>query len=197
MKKAIFWNRLFTLVLFILLLSNFSAFAQKTTVWIVNHAEKDAGKDAGLSPAGQQRAHDLAKTLKHDNVEIIYITGQKCSAQMADPLAQKARILPRVYTDSISKFVNIIKRNFAGKNILIVADHVTIMQFLNDFGVESPFDSLDENDFDQLFTITIKDNGNTELAVQYYGEKNHVTPIPPQYILDSYYPGYAPVLPGN
>ena len=197
MKKAIFWNRPFTLVLFILLLSNFSAFAQKTTVWIVNHAEKEDGKDADLSKTGQQRAHDLAKTLKHDNVEIIYVTGQKCSAETADALAQKARILPRVYTDSVSKFVDIIKRNFAGKNILIVADHVTIMQFLMDFGVESPFDSLDENDFDQLFTITIKDNGNTNLAVQYYGAKNHVNPIPPQYILDSYYPGYAPVLPGN
>lgn len=183
--------------LLILLLSNFNAFAQKTTIWLVNHAERAEGKDAGLSKTGQQRAQGLAKALKHEGVEVIYITSQKCSAETAAPLSAKARILARVYTDSVKKFVNIIRNNFAGKKVLIIADHTTIIKFLYEFGVDSPFDSLDKEDFDQLFTITIKESGEADLAIRYYGDEHHVTPIPQQYLLDNYYPGYTPRTPIN
>jgi 2,3-bisphosphoglycerate-dependent phosphoglycerate mutase len=192
MKKAIFLSKSFRLMLIILLLSNFSAFAQKTTIWIVNHAEKARKSDA-LSDTGQQRATDLMKTLKHENVEVIYVTAQNISAQTASPLAARDKILPRVYTDSVQKFVGIIQKNFIGKNVLIIADSNTIIPFISAFGANSPFDALDKGDYDQLFTITIKASGDVECAVRYYGKSHHVNAIPQSYILDNFSPG----LPGH
>jgi 2,3-bisphosphoglycerate-dependent phosphoglycerate mutase len=188
MKKSSFLSRFFTLMGVVLLLSNFSAIAQKTTVWIVNHAENDDNNDQ-LSAQGQQRAIDLEKMLKHDNIQVIYITGRKVSAQTANPLAAKAKVLPRVYTDSVQQFAEIIKRNFAGKNILIVASYNSILPLLSAFGAQSPFDALDEGDYDQLYKVTIKSNGTVDFAVAYYGKKHHTNAIPQSYILDNFTPG--------
>ena len=192
MKKAIFFSTPFKLMLIVLLLSNFSAFAQKTTIWIVNHAET-LDKAGELSDTGQLRANDLAKALKHEHIEIIYVTGARASAETANPLAVKEKILPRVYKDSVEKFAGIIKKNLSGKNILIVADYKTILPLIAALGSSSPFDSLDEGDYDQLFSITIKDSGDVDFAVSYYGKKHHVNAIPQSYILDSFSPG----LPGR
>ena len=112
MKKAILLSKPCVLLLLLLLLSNFSAFAQKTTVWIVSHAEKDPKADV-LSDTGQMRATDLMKTLKGKDIQIIYVTPQKVSLQTANPLAVRDKILPRVYTDSVQRFADIIiKKEF-------------------------------------------------------------------------------------
>ena len=192
MKKAIFLSTPFKLLFIVLLLSNFSAFAQKTTIWIVNHAEI-VDKTGELSDTGQLRAGDLAKALKHEHIEIIYVTSSRASVETVNPLAAKEKILPRVYKDSVEKFTDIIKKNLTGKNILIIADHNTILPLIAAFGASSPFDSLDEGDYDQLFSITIKDSGDVDFAVRYYGKKHHVNAIPQSHILDNFSPG----LPGR
>ena len=188
MEKAIFLSKACVFLLLMLLVSNFSAFAQKTTIWIVNHAENVPGRDV-LSDTGLQRANDLVKALKHSGVETIYTTDAKVSQQTANPLAVKVRILPRIYTDSIKKFAEIIKRNFIGKNVLIIADYKTIIPLLSEFGADSPFDELSKGDYDQLFTITIKPSGDAESSVRYYGKKHHDNEIPQSYIMDNIQPG--------
>jgi len=192
MKKAIFLSRQFRALLVILLLSNFSAFAQNTTIWLVNHAETD-GNSENLSAIGQQRATDLLKALKHEGVEVIYVTNKKSSLQTANPLAFKDKILPRVYTDSVQKFAEIIKQNFIGKNVLIIADYGTIIPFISAFGGDAPFDSLDKDDYDQLFCIVLKSSGNVSSTVRYYGKAHHTNAIPQSAILDNFSPG----LPGH
>ena len=192
MKKVIFLSTPFKLLSIVLLLSNFSAFAQKTTIWIVNHAET-VDKTGELSDTGQLRANDLAKALKHEHIEIIYVTGSRASAETVNPLAIKEKILPRVYKDSIEKFAGKIKKNLNGKNILVIADYKTILPLIAVFGASTPFDGLDEGDYDQLFSITIKDSGDVDFAVRYYGKKHHVNAIPQRYILDNFSPG----LPGR
>jgi 2,3-bisphosphoglycerate-dependent phosphoglycerate mutase len=188
MKKATVLNNPFIVMLFVLLLSNFSAFAQKTNIWLVCHAEKNPKADA-LSDTGQVRATDLMNTLKHKGIEVIYVTPEKVSLQTANPLAVRDKILPRIYTDSVQKFANIIMKNFAGKNVLIVADYKTILHFISAFGASSPFDSLDEGDYDQMFCITIKSADDVDSSIRYYGKTHHVTPIPQSYLIDNFQPG--------
>ena len=188
MKKATFLSNPFRLMLIVLLLSNFSAFAQKTTIWIVNHAEKEKKSDA-LTDTGKMRADDLMKTLKHEGVEVIYVTSKNVSLQTANPLAFRNKILPRVTTDSVQKFAKVLATNFIGKKVLIVADYNTILPLVAALGGDSPFDALDKDDYDQIFTITIKPSGEVESNVRYYGKKHHVTPIPQSYMLDNYTPG--------
>jgi 2,3-bisphosphoglycerate-dependent phosphoglycerate mutase len=170
MKSSVFFGSKFKILLFALLVCNFSAFAQKTTIWIVNHAETVPGRDM-LSDTGLQRANDLVKALKHSGVETIYTTDAKVSQQTANPLAAKVRILPRIYTDSI------------------IADYKTIIPLLSEFGADSPFDELSKGDYDQLFTVTIKPSGDAESSVRYYGKKHHDNEIPQSYIMDNIQPG--------
>ena len=187
-KKVSFLNKLLILIPFALFLSNFSALAQKTNIWIVNNAEKAKGIDA-LSDTGKERAVALFKALRHDNVQVIYITPKKISVQTVEPLATRDKILPRVYTDSVQKFAQIIKLNFIGKNVLIVANYDTIIPLISALGGETPFDELDKVDHDQLFCLTLKPNGDVDCTVQYYGKKHHVNEIPQSTILENYSQG--------
>ena len=63
------------------------ASAQKTTVWIVRHAEKDTAfvnrQDPDLTATGQQRALDLAAYLQNEPVVKVYSTDTKRTKQTA------------------------------------------------------------------------------------------------------------------
>ena len=188
MKKAIFNSKPLFVLMFVFLASNFNALAQKTNVWVVCNAEEEKGTDA-LSDTGKERAIALFKTLRHDDIQTIYITPKHISAQTAEPLAAHDKILPRVYTDSVQKFAQIIKLNFIGKNVLVIANYDTVVPLVAALGGESPFDELDKNDHDQLFCLTLKTNGDVDCIVRYYGKKHHVNDIPQQDILDNYSQG--------
>jgi 2,3-bisphosphoglycerate-dependent phosphoglycerate mutase len=188
MEKSNFLSKACMLVLLTVLLSNFSAFAQKTNIWIVNHAEGSKNSDV-LSDIGQERAADLMKALKHEGIAVIYVTNKNVSAQTASPLAVRNKITPMIYADSVQKLADMIKKNYTGKNVLIVADYTTTLHIISALGARAPFESLDKGDYDQLFTVTIKGNNDPESFVRYYGKTNHVNAIPQSYMLDNFTPG--------
>jgi broad specificity phosphatase PhoE len=188
MKSSVFFGRIFKLLLPLLFLGSFNAFAQKTTIWIVNHAETVKDHDM-LSDTGQQRAEDLMKALRHSGIQTIYTTSAHASQLTANPLAVRVKLLPRIYTDSVKKFAQILRNNFIGTNVLVIADYKTIIPLLAELGADSPFDELSPGDYDQLFTITIKSSGDAESSVRYYGKKHHDNDIPQSYIMDNFQPG--------
>src|SRR5690349_8706515 len=120
MKTHVKVVSVFKVILFCLLLSNFNALAQKTSIWIVMPAEI-LGKQDYLSNAGQARAEELAKILKREKVQAIYTIVGRAGQQTADPLAQKVKVLPRTYTDSIAALADKIKKNFQGNKVLVIA----------------------------------------------------------------------------
>lgn len=194
MKKQNLLNRLAWIMLISLLLSNYSALAQKTTIWIVRDAEPNVTSGGNsLSEAGKQRAEDLQKALKHQNIKTIYINAGQVAALTAAPMARKAKILPRVYTDSVSAFVSKVLKNFQGMNVLIVAQYENIMPLIEQLGVEAPFSQINDDDFDLLFSITVNDSSDKrELFISHYGKAHHSTVIPQEYILQNFYPDYVP-----
>jgi broad specificity phosphatase PhoE len=187
MKVATHVSHFFKLLLIILLLSNFSALAQKTTIWIVRHAEKEApapgvpNADPNLSEDGKERAITLAKVLKHENIKNIFVTQTKRSDQTAKPLAIQAHILPCIYTDSIKPFAKNLLNNFKASKVLVVAHSNTIMPLLDALGADMPLNKLSEEDFDMIFKVTIKDPGRVNLEVHYYGTLHHTSDLPERY----------------
>ncbi|MES2376382.1 MAG: hypothetical protein V4553_07380 [Bacteroidota bacterium] len=181
-----------------LLLSNFSALAQKTNIFIVRDAEQSEAVLAtnnispGLSNEGRDRAEALLKVLKREKIQTIYIPTGKAAEQTVAPLSAKAKILARVYTDSVSAFIKKITRNFQGTNVLIVAQYKDIMPIISELGVTPPFTELTEDDYDLLFSVTINENDSREVFVSNYGKKHHVTEIPQQYIIQKFYPSFVP-----
>ncbi len=195
MKKVIFSTNLFKLLLFSLLLSNFDAFSQKTNIWLVTYAEAQdstaSNKQPGLTVMGLNRAQALAKTLKHENIKAIYITSQKAASLTVAPLAQKDKILPRVYTDSVRGLAAKILKNFQGSNILIVGRYNAIVPLIAAFGGTPPFNSINSDDYDLLFCVTLE-NDKADLFISHYGKPHHSTEIPQDFILQNFSPPNLP-----
>lgn len=180
--KAILLTLLFTG----LLLSNYNASAQKTTIWLVRHAETDAtpGDDPGLNKQGQQRAKDLLKALKHQNIAGIYVTNFQQTALTAKPTAGKFTLIPQVYhTTDYKSFAAKIFQFYKGQNVLIVGHSNTIVPLIAALCNERPFTTLADDDYDMLFKITFK-NAKSELEISYYGAPHHSTLIPERFAYD-------------
>jgi 2,3-bisphosphoglycerate-dependent phosphoglycerate mutase len=195
MKKVLFSISPFKLLLISLLLSNFNALSQKTNIWFVGYAETEdstaANKQPGLTAIGLNRAQALAKALKHENIKAIYITGQKAASLTTAPLAQKNKILPRVYADSVKGLTAKVLKNFQGSNVLIVGRYSSIIPLVVAFGGAPPFSNINSDDYDLLFSVTLH-NDRADLLISHYGKSHHSTEIPQEYILQNFYPGYIP-----
>jgi 2,3-bisphosphoglycerate-dependent phosphoglycerate mutase len=133
-----------------LLLSNFSALAQKTNIWIVRHAEKATTNpkddDPVLSAIGQKRAEDLAKELKGAHIKAIYVTKYKRTGQPQGPWLLRTKFYPGCIMryHLVKSLPKLITKNFLGNNVLIIGHSNTIMPLLNAFGAEMPFAGLDD-----------------------------------------------------
>lgn len=190
-------HRFFLLALLCFFLSNFGALAQKTNIFIARIAETNPqinGTDqlrATLSPEGQIRANDLLKTLKHEKIQAIYISAGKAAEQTAYPLSAKMKLLPRVYTDSVGGLVKILNRNFQGTNVLVIAQLKDILPLISQLGINPPFEELNEDDYDLLFSVTLNSDDKKDMFINYYGKAHHVTQIPQQYLIEKFYPSYA------
>lgn len=183
MKKTSVIPILFKLFIVCLLLNNYNAFAQKTTIWIVRHAEKatSPADDPELTAEGRKRAEALAKALKHEKIAGIYSTNYKRTMQTARPTAEKFSLVTETYDPAdLKAFANKVMRFYKGHSVLIVGHANTVLPTLTAFHGDRPFGNLSDDDYDMLFKLTIK-NGQTELEITNFGDSHHVTMIPEEY----------------
>jgi phosphohistidine phosphatase SixA len=131
-----------------------------TRVFIVRHAEKEQGKDPGLTPAGKMRAGDLARALKEEGIQKIYVSQYRRTQMTADSMRIQLGIDTVHYAaDTIcDELVNtIIQHRDFGKTILIVAHSNTIPHIIRKLGVTGfPRGDLPDDEFDNLFLVTYK-----------------------------------------
>jgi len=181
------FRKLITILFFaVLALSNFNALAQKTTIWLVRHAEKQtaemSGADPSLSEIGVHRAADLAKVLKHYPIGTIYSTNYKRTLSTAAPLAAELKLSPVVYdAKDITAIATKALQDNKGKQVLIVGHSNTLIPIIKALNAEVPFAELTDNDYDMIFKVVIDENGKAKLTIGYYGDLHHSTEIPPAY----------------
>ncbi|NTE05309.1 histidine phosphatase family protein [Agrobacterium tumefaciens] len=166
MKKLI-------LFFFLSLIFSKATFAQTTEVWVVRHAEKDKtnleDKDPNLSDEGRIRAGDLATFLKKTKFDVAFSTPYKRTHQTLDSL-----IIPKVinYNDPKS-LVDSIKKNYAGKTVIVAGHSNTILEIIEAFGGKRPKEMLTEDDYDYIFRLTVKDD-NTKVKMDQFGRPHHL-----------------------
>jgi len=166
MKKLI-------LFFFLSLISSKATFAQTTEVWVVRHAEKDKtnpeDKDPNLSDEGRIRAGDLATFLKKTKFDVAFSTPYKRTHQTLDSL-----IIPKVinYNDPKS-LVDSVKKNYAGKTIIVAGHSNTILEIIEAFGGKRPKEMLTEDDYDYIFRLTIKDD-KAKVKMDQFGRPHHL-----------------------
>ncbi|WP_316830323.1 phosphoglycerate mutase family protein [Pedobacter aquatilis] len=150
-----------------------TAKAQTTEIWVVRHAEKEKtdpqDKNPDLSDEGRNRAGDLAKYLRKENIDVAFSTPYKRTHQTLDSL-----VISKVinYTD-IKALVDSVKTNYPGKKVIIAGHSNTVLEIIEAFGAKRPREELTDDDYDFIFRLTVKGD-KAKVKMDQYGVPHHL-----------------------
>ena len=145
-----------------------------TLLILVRHAEKTAGgPDPSLSPAGEERARELARVLADVPVDALYSSQFRRTALTLEPLRSHTGL--EIRTDPVQRDVEAWAVDFAARLLtehsgqtVVIAGHSNtvpvLMRALGATGVEK----LDESDYDDLFWI-VRAGDQVAWVRQHYG----------------------------
>lgn len=161
-------------------------YTSKTRIYIVRHAEKYTGKDAGRDPlliaTGMQRAGDLMRYLKDMKIKHIYVTPYKRSGMTADSMRIQLGIDTVHYKadtlcDDLVK--KITEKNDLGNAILIIGHSNTLPKIIRRLGiVDYPQADIPDNEHDNIFLVRIKKN-KLIVSRYKYGQSSATDPASP------------------
>ena len=131
---------------------------QTTTIYLIRHAEKaDASKNSELSEQGIERALRWANYFEEIPLEIFYTTLTIRTQQTISSVASTKNKEIQFYQPATFSLKEIAAKH-PGKTILIVGHSNTIPKHINDFLGEEIYEQIDENEFGNLYTISITNN---------------------------------------
>ncbi len=148
-----------------------------TTVIFVRHAEKTAepADDPLLSLAGQQRATELARQLVDADVvagiDAVYATPYRRTVDTAKPVAD-ALGLPITSYDAADTetIMEQIVRKHKCKIVLVVGHSNTLPALIGNMGASKKVPVIDENEYDNIYIVSIPWFGKTKTIRLRYGE---------------------------
>lgn len=148
-----------------------------TTVLFVRHAEQasEPVDDPGLSEAGQRRAAELARQLLDADVvagiDAVYATPLRRSVETGKPVAD-ALGLPLLSYDvsDTEEFLEQVVREHKGKIVLIVGHGNTVPQMIGNMGASKKVPPIAEEEFDNLYLVSIPWFGKTKTIRLRYGD---------------------------
>jgi broad specificity phosphatase PhoE len=148
-----------------------------TTIIFIRHAEKVAtlANDPSLSPAGQRRVAELRRQLVDADVvagiDAIYSTPYKRTQETVRPLADALNLPINNYdaSDTEAVLTTILKKH-KGKIILVVGHSNTVPDLIYNLGASKKVPPIDENEYDNIYIISIPWFGKTKTIRMRYGE---------------------------
>jgi 2,3-bisphosphoglycerate-dependent phosphoglycerate mutase len=150
-----------------------------TTIIFVRHAEKAATPedDPALSPAGERRVAELTRQLIYADVvagvDAIYSTPYRRTLQTARPLAEALDLpIDRYDPDpgQYEAFLEDLVDRHKGKIILVVGHSDTLPQLIAELGASKKVPPIAENEYDNIYIISIPWFGKTKTIRLRYGE---------------------------
>lgn len=150
-----------------------------TTIIFVRHAEKQQtpGDDPDLNVAGRRRVAELTRQLVDADVvagvDAIYSTPFKRTMQTAEPLAEALDLPIHPYDpdpEDPEAMLDDIVRRHKGKIILIVGHSNTIPELIAELGASKRVPPIADNEYDNLYLISIPWFGKTKTIRLRYGE---------------------------
>ncbi len=133
------------------------------TIYLVRHAEKQAGDDPSLTPEGATRAAQLAETLGDAGILRIYSTDYARTRETAAPIAEAISVPVTLYDPSdLSAFSGRLKAEPG--TTLIVGHSNTTPALVEILGGEPGTDIDEAAEYDRLYVVRIRDDRvDTEL----------------------------------
>lgn len=133
---------------------------QPINVYIVRHAEKQAGKDPLLTAEGNIRAGDLMRELSNKKIQRIYVTQYKRTQHTADSLRLQLGIdTVQVAADTscLALFAAISQNNDWNKPILVITHSNIIQKIIYKLGLtDFPQENIPDSEFDNLYRVFTK-----------------------------------------
>lgn len=148
-------------------------FQTATTVLVVRHAEKaDPIGDPPLSPEGQIRAETLVHVAGDADVAAVYATEYLRTQQTVQPLATHLGLpVSEVNADDVEGLVDQILADHAGEVVLVAGHSDTVPAIIEELGGD-PIPPIAENEYDNLFVVTVCRCGAPNVVHLRYGEPN-------------------------
>jgi len=147
-----------------------------TTIYLVRHAEKQAPNanvppnDVELSDLGHARALVLRDSMQSKALKGVFATTVRRTQQTVEPTALAKGLTVRQYTatqpaaDALVDSLSAIK----GKKFLVAGHSNTVPAMVRHLGLPCSFTgNIPDNDYDNLFIITIKKGVKTVRETTY------------------------------
>jgi 2,3-bisphosphoglycerate-dependent phosphoglycerate mutase len=172
-RTVVVFSMLFAVLGAVVVFAYFSTFSRPvTTVVLVRHAEKKTEPDnpnPDLSPAGQARAQELVRVLGNAGVSAIYTSQFVRTQQTAQPLANHLRLsLTKVDAGNTEELVRQIITNQSGGIVFVAGHNNTVPAAIAALG-GGDFPIIPENEFDNLFIVTVYRFGRAKVVKLKYG----------------------------
>ncbi|MFK7741270.1 MAG: histidine phosphatase family protein [Planctomycetota bacterium] len=126
---------------------------RRCAVYLVRHAEKEKGRDPRLTPAGQERAEELAGIMSGIGIDAIYSTNYRRTLDTAAPLAAALGLDIAIYDPRNLQAVADELRTAEGR-ILVVGHSNTTPQLTAILAPNAEVRSMSEDEYDHLFQVT-------------------------------------------
>jgi len=144
-----------------------------STFIFVRHAEKKSdGKNPNLTTVGTERAEALARVLTNIPIDRVYSTNYHRTAATATPTAQSKNLETVLYNPSdLVAFQQQLIKEVPNGTALIVGHSNTTPDLINLFLKDPILIHLSEKAYDDLFILTVPQNGQAKLLQLKYGEE--------------------------
>ncbi len=156
-----------------------------TTIIFVRHAEKASQQadDPGLSAAGERRVAELTRQLVDADVvagiDAIYSTPFRRTRETVQPLSDVLDLPIHNYSpDDNEAVLEEILKNYKGKIILVAAHSNTVPTLIADLGASKKVPAIHEDEYDNIYIISIPWFGKTKTIRLRYGERYVAGPAP-------------------
>jgi len=143
-----------------------------TVVYLVRHAEKITGENAGRDPAltseGKARADVLAGLLASEKIGKIYSSDYIRTRDTAAPTAKMSGLEIEIYNPrDLPALANLIKGTTG--RILVVGHSNTIPETVNVLGGVGGTPIFEKSEYDRLYVVTILADGTVQTDLRRYG----------------------------
>ncbi len=167
---------LFAVLGAVVLFAYFATFSRPvTTVMLVRHAEKNIepdNPDPDLSPAGQERAHEIARVFGGAGMNAIYATQFKRTQQTVRPLADHTGVAVSLLdANQTDELVRRILTSHRGQTVFVSGHNNSVPAIVSSLGGES-IPVIPESEYDNLFIVTIYRFGKAKVMKLKYGKES-------------------------
>jgi 2,3-bisphosphoglycerate-dependent phosphoglycerate mutase len=173
LRTVIVFSMLFAVLGAVVVIAYFITFRRPvTTVILIRHAEKiidPNNNDVDLSPAGQARAQEIARTFGDAGVNAIYATQYKRTQETVKPLADKIGVpVTIVNSKNTADLLAQIRAQHSGQTIFIAGHNNTVPEIIAALGGPQ-YPIIPESEYDNLFIVTVYRTGKAKVVKMKYG----------------------------